>query len=115
MRQGIDKGTVGPNKHRIKGTGIFKVIRFNYITFDKRKDICHTRVVCEYRPDKDDPNRTHTTIVGGHILVHFDVSTPTGSLKLVKLVINSVLSRLDARFAAFDIKKRLPGHAHGKS
>ena len=61
-------------------------------------------MVCEYRPDKDDPNRMRITIAGGHILVPFDVSTPTGSLELVKLMINSVHSRQNARFAAFDIK-----------
>ena len=95
---------MGPKKQIIKGTGTFKVIRFNDIPFEKRKDICHTRVVCEYRPENDDPNRTCTTIAGGLILVTFDVSTPTGSLKLVKLTINSVLSRQNARFATFEIK-----------
>ena len=84
---------MGTKKQRIKGTGTFKVIRFNDIPFEKRKDICHPREACEYCPDKDDPNRTHITISGGHILVHFDVSTPTGSLELVKLTINSVISR----------------------
>ena len=61
-------------------------------------------MVCEYRPDKDDPNMTRITIAGGQILVPFDVSTPTGSIELVKLMINSVLSRQNARFYAFDIK-----------
>ena len=95
---------MGPKKKRIKGTGTFKVILFNGIPFYKQKDICHTRVVCEYHPDKDDPNRTRITIAGGHILVHFYVSTPTGSLKLVNLMINSVLSRPNAQFSAFLIK-----------
>ena len=36
----------------------------------------------------------------------YDVSTPTGSLELVKLMINSVLSRKNARFAAFFVKNR---------
>ena len=89
---------MGPNKQIIKVTGTFKVVRFNDINFEKRKGICHTRVVCEYRPDKDDPNRTRITIAVGHILVTFDVSTPTGSLELVKLIINI------ARFSSFDIK-----------
>ena len=35
----------------------------------------------------------------------FDVSTLTGSLELVDLMINSVLSQQNARFDAFDIKK----------
>ena len=43
-----------PKKQRIKGTGTFKVVRFNDIPFEKQKDISHTRVVCEYRTDKDD-------------------------------------------------------------
>ena len=81
--QGIGKGTVGPKKQRNKGTGTFMVIHFNNSPFDKRKDILHTRVVCEYRTGKDDPNRMRITIVGEHILVTFDVSTTTGSLELV--------------------------------
>ena len=84
--------------------GTFKVIRFNHIPFEKWKDVCPTRVVREYCPDKDDPNRMRITIAGGHILVTFDVSNPTGSLELVKLMINSVLSWPNARFSAFDIK-----------
>ena len=39
-----------------------------------------------------------------HILVPFYVSTPTGSLEFFKLMINSVFSRQNAQFAAFDIK-----------
>ena len=60
-------------------------------------------MVCEYHPDKDEPNRTRITISGGHILVPFDVSTPTVSLELVKLMINSVLSRHNKQFSAFEI------------
>ena len=33
----------------------------------KRRDICHTRVVCDVRPGKDDPNRTRITVSGGDI------------------------------------------------
>ena len=36
--------------------------------------------------------------------MNFYVSTPTGSLELVKLIINSVLSRQNGLFTAFDIK-----------
>ena len=34
----------------------------------------------------------------------YDMSSPTGSLALVKLTINSVLSRKNVWFAAFDVK-----------
>ena len=70
----------------------------------KRRDICHTRVVCKVRPGKDDPNRTRITVNGGDIYYSGDVVTPTGYLELVKLIINSVLSRPGAKFACFDVK-----------
>ena len=95
---------MGPKKQIIKETGTFKVIRFNNIPFYKQKDIWHTTVVCEYRPDNNEPNRTHITIAGGHILLPFDVSIPTGSLELVQLMVNIILSQHNAQFAAFDIK-----------
>eukprot|EP00957_Ditylum_brightwellii_P199641 15219360-Ditylum_brightwellii.AAC.1 len=45
----------------------------------------------------------HITIAGNHIIFTGEVSTPTASLKLVKLTINSVLSRPNARFCSFDV------------
>ena len=93
-----------PKNQIIKVTGTFKVIRFNDIPFDKRKDVLHKRVVYEYLPYKDDQNSKRITITGGHILVPFDVSTPTVSLELVNLVVYRVLSRQNAQFSAFDIK-----------
>ena len=61
-------------------------------------------MVCEVRPQKDDPNRTRITIGGSRIIYPGDVATKTASLELVKLIINSVLSRHGAKFACFDIK-----------
>ena len=61
-------------------------------------------VVCEVKPHKEDPNRTRITVVGSQICYPGDVGTPTGSLDLVKLIINSVLSRRNARFVSFDLK-----------
>ena len=60
--------------------------------------------MCEVRPGKDDPNRTRIFVNGGNIYNAGDVVTPTGSLELVKLIINSVLSRPGAKFACFDVK-----------
>ena len=88
----------------MKGTSTFRVICYDDIPRDKLSDICHTRVVCEYRLDKDDPNRTRITLAGGHICVPYYVYTPTVSLELVKMMINSVLSRRNAKSAAFDVK-----------
>ena len=41
---------------------------------------------------------------GDDIYYAEDVATPTGSLELVKLIINSVRSRPGAKFACFDVK-----------
>ena len=61
-------------------------------------------VVCEVKPHKEDPNLTCITVAGSQISFPGDVGTPTGSLDLVKLIINSVLSRRNARFVSFDLK-----------
>ena len=48
-------------------------------------------VICEVRPEKDDPDRTHITIGGNRICYQGDVDTNTALLELVKLLINSVI------------------------
>ena len=101
--RGVDEGTVGPKKQRAAGTSTFRVIDYTNIPKNKCSNICHTRVVCEYRTNKDDPDRTRIRLEEGHICMPYDVFTPTGSLELVKLMINSVLSRKNARFAALDV------------
>ena len=111
--QGVGKDPSNPMIQRVKGTNTFRVIRYEDIPKDRRGEICHTTVVCEVRPDKDDPNRTRITVAGNRIYYPGDVATPTGSLELVKLLINSVLSRRGAIIACFDIKKNLPLHTYG--
>ena len=49
-------------------------------------------------------NRTRITIGGNRICYPGDTGTKTGSLELVKLVLNSVLSTRDGKFACFDLK-----------
>jgi hypothetical protein len=61
-------------------------------------------VVCEVRPDKDDPDRTRITIGGNHICFPGNVGTRMALLELVKLLLNSVLSRKEARFSSIDQK-----------
>ena len=100
--QGVGKGDKGPNKQRVKGTDTFRVIRYADIPPDRRKEIAHVRVVCEVRPQKSDPNRVRITVAGSRICYPGDVGTPTASLDLVKLMLNSVVSRPGAKFACFD-------------
>ena len=53
-------------------------------------------VICEVKPQKEDPNWTLITVAGSQICYPGDVGMPKGSLKLVKLMFNSVLSRHNA-------------------
>jgi hypothetical protein len=55
--QGIGSGEA-PNSKRVAGTNTFFCIDYNDIPLHKRKEICHTMVVCEVRLEKDNPNRT---------------------------------------------------------
>ena len=101
--QGIGVGPK-PNSKRVEGTNTFFRIDYNDIPVHKRKEICHTLVVCEVRPEKDDPDRTRITIGGSRICYPGDVGTNTASLELVKILLNSVLSRKGARFSTIDLK-----------
>jgi hypothetical protein len=60
-------------------------------------------VVCEVRPDKDDPDCTRITIGGNCICFPEDVDTNMALLELVKLLLNSVLSWKEARFSSIDL------------
>ena len=68
LYQGIGKGTNGTRRQHIAGTETFKVIRYQYTPQDRRKEVCHTKVVCEVRPQKEDPYRTRITIGGNRII-----------------------------------------------
>ncbi len=56
------------------------------------------------RLEKDDPDCTHITIGGNCICFSGDVGTNTASLKLVKLLLNSVISCSGARFSSINLK-----------
>ena len=97
--QGIGTGNNGPKKQRVARTETFKVIRYEDIPSDCHKEVCHTKEVCEVCPHKEDPDRTRITFGGNHIIYPGDVETPTASLELIKLILNSVLSRPGSKFA----------------
>ena len=98
--QGL-KDTDSANK--VTGTDTFHVIDFEDIPKDRLKEVCYSNVVCKVRPEKEDPNRTRITIAGTRVCYPGDVGTKTAPLELVKLMINSVLSRKGAKFCTFDI------------
>ena len=58
----------------------------------------------KYRPEKGDPYCTCLTVGGNLIVYPGDCGTPTVDLLTVKLLLNSVISTLDAKFMTIDIK-----------
>jgi hypothetical protein len=82
----------------VDGTDIFDVIDYADIPPDRLKEVCYSNLVCKVHPEKADPDRTRITIAGNRIF-----GTKTAPLELVKLMINSVLSRKGAKFCTFDI------------
>ncbi len=88
----------------MEGTNTFFRINYDDIPVAKWKEICHTLVVCKAQPEKDDPNCTCITIGGSRICYPGNVRTNTASLELVKLLLNSVLSRKGARFSSINLK-----------
>ena len=100
-------------QQRVEGTNTFRLIQFSDIPQDRRHEICHSLVVCEVKPRKEDPNFTRITVAGSQICYPGDVGTRNGSLDLVKLIINSILSLRNARFVSFDLKKLLSPNPDG--
>ena len=88
----------------MEDTNTFKLIKLTEIPQDRRYEICHSMVMCKVKLHKEDPNRTRITVASSQIFYPRNVGTPTGSLDLVKLIINSVLSRCNAGFVSFDLK-----------
>ena len=102
--QGIVHGTAGPPKKRVAGTETFQVIKHGDTPKDLLKEVTYTKVVCEVRPQKEYPNRTRITIRGNRIIYPGEVATPTASLELVNLIINSVLSCHGVKLSCFIVK-----------
>jgi hypothetical protein len=101
--QGIGIGTK-PGTKCVDGTNTFFMINYDDIPKHKQKEICHTLVVCEVRPEKDDPDCTRITIGGSKICYPGDISTNMALLELVKILLNSVLSHKGACFSCINLK-----------
>jgi hypothetical protein len=102
--QGVGTGDKAGGK-RVAGTNTFHLIAYADIPHQKRKQIIYTKVVCEVREGKDDENCTRITVGGNLICYPGNAGTNTALLELIKLMLNSVISRKGARFACIEIKK----------
>ena len=104
LLQGFGTGKDGPNKKCVAGSDTLFFVKRENIPFKRRKEISFSKVVCEVRPQKSDPNCACITISGNNIVYPGDIGTPTVLFELVKLIVNSLLSRRNSESECFDIK-----------
>ena len=89
---------------RNTGTNTIKFIHKSEMPADRWKDVAHTRIVCNVRPQKEEVNRTRLTFWGNNLSVPMDCGTPTADLLTAKLLLNSVISTPGAKFTTLDLK-----------
>ena len=67
-------------------------------------DVTYGRKLVDYRLEKTDPYRTRLIVGGGRVRYPGDRGTPTVELNTVKLLLNSIVSKLNAKSMRIDIK-----------
>ena len=91
----------GFSPNGIKGLDVLEWTQKSAVPRDKK--CTYPRYTVDYRPEKDEPDRTRITC-GGDVLDYFrDVTTHTASMETIKMHWNSVLSTPDARYCTGDI------------
>eukprot|EP00804_Cyclotella_cryptica_P013851 CCRYP_018168-RA/>CCRYP_018168-RA protein AED:0.40 eAED:0.40 QI:0/0/0/1/0/0/2/0/444 len=74
------------------------------IPSDRWRNVTYGRIVANFRPEKDDPYRIRLTVGGNRINFPGDCGTPTADMLTTKVLLNSVVSTVGARFMTIDIK-----------
>ena len=70
----------------------------------QNKKPTYARIVCDIRPQKQEPERTRLTVGGNMIDYPGPVSTASADLTTAKVLFNSTISTNNARFMCIDIK-----------
>ena len=85
---------------KVEGTNTLFFVNKSEVPTDRFKDVIRDRIVFNVRPEKDSPNRVHTTVMGNLINHPGDKNTPTADLLTVKILLNSVISTPGAKFTS---------------
>eukprot|EP00804_Cyclotella_cryptica_P023061 CCRYP_000315-RA/>CCRYP_000315-RA protein AED:0.18 eAED:0.15 QI:0/0/0/1/1/1/2/0/662 len=88
----------------VKGTVTIVCIQQTLVPQDRWKDVTYGRLVANFRPQKDDLYRIRLTVSGNRINFPGDCGTPTVDMITVKILLNSVISTVKAKFMTIDIK-----------
>ena len=95
----------GDNKTGTKGKNCIFVMTHNEIKtmFARGKKPTYARIVVDFRPQKEDPNRVRITAGSNLIQYAGELTTRTADLTVTKMVWNSVVSTPGAKYSAFDV------------
>ena len=95
----------GDKKTGTKGTNSIFVMTHEQIKNIPRDCVVtYARLVVDYRPQKEDPNRVRMTAGGNLIAYPGELTTRTADISTAKILWNSVISTEDARYMCIDIK-----------
>ena len=72
----------------VEVTNTLNLIFKHEIPSDRFKDVTYARIVCNYRPEKKDPNRCRITVGGNMVNYPGDCGTPTEDLLALKILLN---------------------------
>ena len=87
-----------------KGTDtVFFMTKDEIKQIPKDRTVTYARIVVDYRPQKDDPNRVRITAGGNLIDYPGELTTRTADLTTSKILWNSTISTPGARYACADI------------
>ena len=82
-------GRLTQGNSRVQGTNTMYFLPYENIPIDRRKDVTYARIVVDYRPQKQEKERTRITVGGNLINYPDDVSTKTAEISTAKILINS--------------------------
>jgi hypothetical protein len=95
----------GDNKTGAAGTNtIFFMTHSEIKNIPSDRTITYSRVVVNYRPQKEDPNRIRITVGGNLIDYPGELTTRTADLVTSKILWNSVISTPNAHYVTADLK-----------
>ncbi|KAL7528763.1 hypothetical protein ACHAXR_002616 [Thalassiosira sp. AJA248-18] len=101
----IELGRLANGYEDTKGTNTFKFMSLDEIhNIPGDRTVTYARIVVDYRPQKKDPNRVRITAGGNLIDYPGELTTRTADLTTSKILWNSTISTLGARYACADAK-----------
>ena len=87
----------------VDGTDTMDFIYKLEILADCFKNYTYATIVCNEKPEKEDPNRLRIVVGGDRVHYPGDCGTPTADILTVKLLLNSVISTPDAKFMTMTV------------